>query len=418
MKTVQAILAAALCAFFACESGARTLYVDARRPNNNGNGRSLRNAKCTIQAAINIAKKGDTILVYPGSYTAVATNNRKIRIKARYGASKTVMGGEERQSVNLGKFSSGKGTKTSLLGFHIGFVSSYGGADNLMGGTVKSCSLTSITISHSKLTCCTLGPYPPPTSYKVTYLGTAWGTTHAIDANYASFNRCKIWHTHGSFSESKLANCLFIYNGDDKGYRVEVLSLMYCTLANCTVADNNNIELVFLKAYNTIFYKVPASQFKKSQHNKLKNCYKGTSPKFIGPGSSTKWVADENGNETGKLLGATVEWKGVEWAEVIWESDYDWGVVEASGATDEAILADARKQVGNNNATYEICERHYERGYHRTKLLPGNYKLKKGSRCINKGKLTTALKKLVGTKDLAGKKRVKGKAIDIGCYEY
>jgi hypothetical protein len=48
----------------------------------------------------------------------------------------------------------------------------------------------------------------------------------------------------------------------------------------------------------------------------------------------------------------------------------------------------------------------------------GNYKLKKGSYAINKGKLTKAQKKLVGTKDLAGGKRIRGKAIDQGCYEY
>ena len=38
--------------------------------------------------------------------------------------------------------------------------------------------------------------------------------------------------------------------------------------------------------------------------------------------------------------------------------------------------------------------------------------------CINSGKLTKAQKKLVGTKDLAGRKRIRGKAIDRGCYEY
>ena len=48
----------------------------------------------------------------------------------------------------------------------------------------------------------------------------------------------------------------------------------------------------------------------------------------------------------------------------------------------------------------------------------GNYKLKKGSYCINKGKLTKKQKKQAGTKDLAGKKRIRGKAIDRGCYEY
>ena len=51
-------------------------------------------------------------------------------------------------------------------------------------------------------------------------------------------------------------------------------------------------------------------------------------------------------------------------------------------------------------------------------MLDPNYKLKKGSYCINKGKLTKAQKKLVGKTDLAGNKRIRGKAIDIGCYEY
>jgi hypothetical protein len=50
-------------------------------------------------------------------------------------------------------------------------------------------------------------------------------------------------------------------------------------------------------------------------------------------------------------------------------------------------------------------------------FIEGDYTLLAGSPCINKGKLTKAQKKLVGSKDLAGKKRIKGKAIDIGCYE-
>jgi hypothetical protein len=40
------------------------------------------------------------------------------------------------------------------------------------------------------------------------------------------------------------------------------------------------------------------------------------------------------------------------------------------------------------------------------------------SRPNNKGKLTKTQKKLVGSKDLAGRKRIRGKAIDRGCYEY
>ena len=60
-------LALALCALLAIHAAeARTLYVNAKRPSNKGNGLSVKKAKKTIQAAINIAKNGDTILVYPG----------------------------------------------------------------------------------------------------------------------------------------------------------------------------------------------------------------------------------------------------------------------------------------------------------------------------------------------------------------
>ena len=65
MKHTIRFLIVSLCMLFAFDAGARTLYVDARRPNNNGNGRSLRKAKRTIQAAVNIAKKGDTIQISP-----------------------------------------------------------------------------------------------------------------------------------------------------------------------------------------------------------------------------------------------------------------------------------------------------------------------------------------------------------------
>ena len=75
--------AAALCALFVVQTEARTLYVDARRPNNKGNGLKLSTAKKTIQAAINIAKSGDTILVSPGSYAPIKTNNGKTRIRGK-----------------------------------------------------------------------------------------------------------------------------------------------------------------------------------------------------------------------------------------------------------------------------------------------------------------------------------------------
>ena len=85
---------------------------------------------------------------------------------------------------------------------------------------------------------------------------------------------------------------------------------------------------------------------------------------------------------------------------------------------DAAILAAAKTQVGKPNATYSICDYTYEFGYYRTENVPGDYRLNKGSPCIDKGTKASAAKNLYGSKDLAGKKRVKGKSVDIGCYEF
>ncbi len=69
---MKKLIILAFCALFAIHSAeARTLYVNASRPNNKGNGLKLKTAKKTIQAAVNIAKKGDTILVYPGTYSPI-----------------------------------------------------------------------------------------------------------------------------------------------------------------------------------------------------------------------------------------------------------------------------------------------------------------------------------------------------------
>ena len=430
---MKKLLLLALCLILSANADARTLYVDARRPNNNGNGYSLKRAKKTIQAAINVAKNGDTILVYPGCYRGVVTNNKKIKIKSKSGAGKTEIGFDNASPLKLGKNSSGKGIRTTLLGFFVTWIDSYSwGLDHpIHGGTVKSCILKNTTIFRSKLIGCTL------------YL-----TTNG--SIYASLDRCKIVDGRGDFSESKFFNCLFANN--------KKLELSYSTLANCTIADNDDVDLVFVKANNTIFHKVPARAFRKSQQNKLKNCYQGSNPKFVSTKSAKKtWIAAAWG-DTSRIVGAEVFQECVVGAEVYWEDIDDWnncgyvtvsgitdaeilaaakarvglldakydindynyagGYVTVSGTTDAEILAAAKTKPGNPNDTYSIDCYNYERGEYKTETIPGAYRLKKGSPCINKGKLTAKLKKLVGKKDLAGKKRVKGKSVDIGCYEY
>ena len=64
MKRIAGSLA--LCLTLA--AGAATVYVDVNRPDDSGDGRSWETAKHTIQAAVNLAAIGDTVLVAPGVY--------------------------------------------------------------------------------------------------------------------------------------------------------------------------------------------------------------------------------------------------------------------------------------------------------------------------------------------------------------
>jgi len=61
-------LALAFAASVALADGPTTYYVDDDRPNDSGDGLSWETAKRTIQAAVDLAEQGDTVLVAPGTY--------------------------------------------------------------------------------------------------------------------------------------------------------------------------------------------------------------------------------------------------------------------------------------------------------------------------------------------------------------
>ena len=339
----------ALCALFTCQAGARTLYVDARRPNNKGNGLSVRKAKKTLQAAVNIARDGDTIIVLKGKYsTPLKTKNKRIKIKAKSGAGATFAAAKkwlEAYSLDLGN-----GTATKVTGFtvmrHYYRRDDYGyyvPAGGVRGGTLSKCTLLSLgsifgkpTVSYSKLSDCLLSNCCPDTQGRKFI-------------SHATLNRCKIVDAearggkkYAPIASSKLCNCLV---ADSDG-----VSFSLCTLGNCTVADNDRVALKGNKGYNTIFNGVSAAQFKKTKKNTFKNCYTGTNPGFVDSDDT-----DDDDDDD--------------------DDDY----------TDDA-----------------------DEDYH----------LQAGSPCIDKGTKSTAAKKLYGKKDLDGKKRVKGRSVDIGCYEY
>lgn len=514
--TMKRILLFAIGAMISLQAGARTLYVDASRPNNNGNGLKTATAKKTIQAAVNAAKAGDTIVVLRGTYAPISTKNKKITIKAKSGASKTKIrysGTKKADSavVKLGKTwmkttsyrdetgrtgtvteSSGsetKGTSTKLTGFTIdGAKSANDQWDNIFGvsgGTLKSCIVQNVsgkrTVCRAKLSACTLRN----NSYLLVELST--------------LARCKILSNkgntqYGKTASSKFTNCLLAQN--------DTVPMKGCTLANCTIAENTAFTMSSTKAWNTIFHGVASSQFAAKKKNTLTKCYKGKDPKFTNleqevwiTNTTSNWVDDPNGPDTipskwtedvyttnyvGTVTNlierlqediegdpydgrehsnfSTNKFDYLQITEVILH-DGDIVTLEEKQCSDEVdeiettpfYNASPRYYWLNcaNNGNGDFCRwEDSDKGWvvrvtmketktqvERTgtirgewkktttrelsdEVVPGNYHLRKGSPCIDKGTKTAAAKKLFGSKDLDGKNRIRGKTVDIGCYEY
>ena len=356
MKKLFTIALCALCA--AATAQATTYYVNANRPNNNGSGRSLAAAKKTIQAAVNLAKAGDTILVYPGEYAPIKTNNKKITIKAVRGATKTsIFKPAKQQDIALAqlgqtywevysghRYSSApftKGKSTTLTGFLLDGKNREAGYDYnfllaVSGGTARSCSIRRLGSGSD---------------------GCVWAADNAslsvctILANRGRIaagcvlSRCQIknneaHNTYGAvFYSSVLANCLIAGNRF-LGTEGEASHFDRSTLVNCTIANNDT-----LSPY------APFSTKSKYYNCILRNNTRGSDIHNVDAGNAYSRTYKNNANP--RFVNAT-----------------------------------------------------------------SNFKLSKGSPCINKGAVPAAIRSFVGTVDLAGVKRVRGSAIDLGCYEY
>ena len=341
----------ALCALCAAATAqATTYYVNASRPNNNGSGRSLATAKKTIQAAVNLAKTGDTILVYPGEYTPIKTNNKRITVKAVKGATKTsIFKPAREQDIALAQLGRtymistrssapyAKGKSTALVGFLLDGKNrdnTYYDLLGVSGGTAKACSIrrlkaewfTPCAAANATLSLCTvLGNY-------------------AAVADSCVFSRCQIKNNEaspwdGAFCNSVLANCLIAGN---RFYGSEGMPSHFnrSTLVNCTVANNDTM------GYGGMF----------SKQSKYYNCIL------------------RNNTRGSDILNVNA--------------------------------GNAYSRTYRNNANPRFVN------------ATSNFKLSKGSPCINKGAVPAAIRSLVGSVDLAGVKRVRGSAIDLGCYEY
>ena len=350
-------------AFAAGAAEAKTYYVDATRPNNNGNGLKVSTAKKTIQAAVNIAAAGDTILVYPGTYPAIKTNNKKITIKSVKGSSTTKIVRPNNDSevviAHLGKQTSYwwdiSGKNTSLVGFLIDGknICNYRQTMGVGGGQLKSCVLQRVIGSGADI------------AGEATLTGCIIRNNSDGGISSSILNRCKVTGNEGcSFWGGRLANCLVTDNkgwgcadsDDSMGSLFNETVVVNCTLfKNCSWYSSGEKPLV---AYKSKFYNC----ILRNNYHRLKN----------------------HGN-----------------------SGWLYGKIVIHNADTAKTYANIYYQTFTDNRDPKF-----------TNPDNGVFTLKTGSGCINKGKLTDTLKKYAGTLDLAGKTRVRGSVIDLGCYEY
>ena len=441
-QTMKKMFTLLLCLAFAVGTvEAKTYYVDATRPNNNGNGRSMKTAKKTIQAAINLAKAGDTILVQPGRYSRIRSNNKRIVVKSVGGEGSTaIISGRAKDSLgnpaamivaDLAAWSKNvtarhrwwgetwdccwkiKGcTATTIQGFSIqptanGNLWYFETPAAIAGGTAKNCSFEHCggnwqylafesggklectaawpTFLKTKLSACRIVDCVGMGEWYKQNGGVKATPSSGILAESSSFNRCTIKQSGSSYSasrngglpetcnfrNSKFANCLFVRN-----WRPVFKS---CTLGNCTVAGNYGTKLSGNTAFNTVFSGVASSQFAKAKKNTFSRCPHDGTPGFVNPPVSRSGTSNN------------------EWDFVGYYDDYE----DEQGDEHSAWRQDATTKI-----------------WMLDDLSNSDCHLKADSRCLDKGKLTAAQKKFVGTKDLDGKKRINGKAIDVGCYEY
>jgi len=209
-----------------------TWYVNASRPSDSGDGTSWATAKRTIQAAVDLAVAGNTVIVTNGTYAPISTANKAITIQSVNGAAVTIInGGGTQCCAMLAQSLFSSATHTVLSGFTLtnGWTAEYGGG--AWGGTLNNCILTGNTADFGG------GAYDNVLNNCVLTGNTALS---GGGADYSVLNNCTLTGNTATFGggahSSVLNNCLL--TGNTAGLRGG--GAYESTLNNCTVAGNTS----------------------------------------------------------------------------------------------------------------------------------------------------------------------------------
>ena len=248
-RSVAGVRFVALMALLCVQSAAAaTWYVSANGGSNSNSGKSAEAPKATIQAAINAAANGDTILVGDGTYGAIVTTNRLLHIKSLNGVATTIIdGGGSGACVNAAPpgdpiYVTGGCTNTVIEGFTI-----QNGSRGCAGGTINRCIIKSCS-----------------------------GAEQGAGAQASILNNCLLWN-----------NAAYSMGG----------AAAYCVLRNCTVYGNRtNLGaggIYTSVATNTILYSNSAQIYPDSLDSTLVSCY-SSNPKFVNSSSGNFRLASNS----------------------------------------------------------------------------------------------------------------------------
>ncbi len=385
---------------FAGQVDARTLYVNSKRPNNNGSGLSLKKAKKTLQAAVNIAKKGDTILVYNGTYSPIRTNNKKITIKSVDGAAKAKIAPSTESGdialAQLGKtytrkrvihtldangqlktkrskgnsYPLSKGRSTKLRGFTLDGKNRM--ASQMMGvsgGNVSSCVFQRIGRRCS---------YETPSGKEEYY------DSIAIVSVLSKLTSCTIQsnsYRHAEFGmihAGILSRCRISNNSSDGG---DTPLISKCTLDNSLVSQNAGHAVYAVKGSVLVNCTIV--------DNALHRIREATSASWTGASSLAA-----NTDYTNCIL----------FNNKLFSHTYV--------SSNFVKVAKAVMNKGPNNQYLKTTKNNTNPKFRNYSLH--DYRIKKSSPFYNKGKSVSGIAAL----DLMGFKRVYAGKIDRGCYEY